>query len=96
MEGIRRFYPANKSMRGAEHYYARDDLGMGCRIYQDGSVEFEFGTASATELSINWIIANLIRVAKTIDNVRYLGCPSSEYLRQKAARFSGGRGSSDV
>jgi hypothetical protein len=23
-------------------------------------------------------------------------CPSSEYLRQKAARFRGGRGSSDV
>jgi hypothetical protein len=32
----------------------------------------------------------------TAGYVRSGNCPSSEYLRQKAARFSGGRGSSDV
>jgi hypothetical protein len=53
---------------------------VACRIYQDGSVEFEHGTASPLELYIGWIIANLIRVATTIDNVRSLGGqPDLEY-----------------
>ncbi|MGH6850527.1 MAG: AlbA family DNA-binding domain-containing protein [Methylocella sp.] len=67
-------------LRGAEHYFATDDKGMTCRIYQDGSVEFEHATATCAKIYIGWIIANLIRVAKTADNLRFLGgLPDHEY-----------------
>jgi len=59
-------------VRGVEFFFARNDSGIAYRIYQDGSVEFEFWTASRTELHIRWIIAELIRVTKTVDNVRSL------------------------
>jgi hypothetical protein len=67
-------------VRGVEFIFATNDRGAACRIYQDGSVEFEFGTALSTELNIIWIIAELIRVAKTVENVRSLGGhPDLEY-----------------
>ncbi|MGH6846319.1 MAG: hypothetical protein ACREC0_02435 [Methylocella sp.] len=67
-------------LRGVEYFFTTDDKGAACRIYQDGSVEFEQGTASSSEVYIGWIIANLIRVAKTLNNVRCLGgLPDLEY-----------------
>jgi hypothetical protein len=67
-------------VRGTEYFFATNDQGTACRIYQDGSVEFEHGNASMHTLNIRWIIANLIRVAKTVDNVRSLGgLPDLEY-----------------
>ena len=35
------------------------------------------------------------RMFAFLGQARIIDCPSSEYLRQKAAGFSGGRGSSD-